>query len=302
MDTIELVPPEGAEFALYIDFEKDVGNPQRIFRAAEEMIWAFHKLDKVLCSAIDAEIEPLLILREIETGSLRIWLANRLVSVDDQALKDLDWKPLVGKYLVRAKYLYIDWANQGGGARLSDLRAGLRQLAAETDVRHIPAYSEPAAQELLESLGNMEAAKRSLGTKDRMSYVTRTDGEKEIDLSVSWSADQISDTATKETVRFPPAPMTLIVKKPDYLGNSKWDFRHGKHPILAKIDDSKWLTSFQSREVDVRPGDALRCQVLIEHGYGYDNELIYERYTVVHVDEVLPSAASPKTLFDDQEQ
>ena len=61
--------------------------------------------------------------------------------------------------------------------------------------------------------------------------------------------------AVKETVTFPSAPMILAVKKPDYLGDSKWDLRHGKRPISARIEDGAWLRRFQSREVDVRPGN-----------------------------------------------
>ena len=47
-----------------------------------------------------------MVLEEIETGSIKIWLGNQLNRVDDDALKKLDWKPLVGKYLVRAKYVF----------------------------------------------------------------------------------------------------------------------------------------------------------------------------------------------------
>jgi len=34
-------------------------------------------------------------------------------------------------------------------------------------------------------------------------------------------------------------------------------------------------------------GDALRCEVKVEHLYGHDNELLMERYTVLRVREVM---------------
>lgn len=37
----------------------------------------------------------------------------------------------------------------------------------------------------------------------------------------------------------------------------------------------------------MRPGDALRCVVKIDTLYGFDNELLTERYTVLEVLEVL---------------
>ena len=103
----------------------------------------------------------------------------------------------------------------------------------------------------------------------------------------------------EEDVTFPAAPMILAVKRPDYLGDTKWDLRHGKRSISAKIEDTAWLRRFQAREVDVRPGDALRCEVKIEHLYGHDNELLTERYTIVRVVEVLENRYYQMSFLDD---
>ena len=64
------------------------------------MIRALQGLDATLVGAIDTKIEPVMVLEEIESGSLIIWLRNILTAADDEALKKLDWKPAVGKYLV----------------------------------------------------------------------------------------------------------------------------------------------------------------------------------------------------------
>ncbi len=66
-----------------------------------------------------------------------------------------------------------------------------------------------------------------------------------------------------------------------------WELRHGKRSISAKIEHEEWLREFQSRRVDVRPGDALKCAVRIEMMYGHDNELINEKYYVEKVQGVL---------------
>ncbi len=95
--------------------------------------------------------------------------------------------------------------------------------------------------------------------------------------------------------------MILPVKKPDYLGTSKWELRHGRKSILAKIEDAKWLKKFQNREVDVRPGDTLRCMVRQEMSYGYDNELVAENYVIIEVKEVLENQYNrQRSLFDEK--
>lgn len=82
--------------------------------------------------------------------------------------------------------------------------------------------------------------------------------------------------------------MVLPVKKPDYLGDSRWQLRYGKRNIEARILDEDWLRRFQRREIDVRPGDALHCLVETEVRYGHDNELLTESFTVARVIAVLP--------------
>jgi hypothetical protein len=50
------------------------------------------------------------------------------------------------------------------------------------------------------------------------------------------------------------------------------------------------LDRFYRRELDIRPGDALRCRVDFETSYGPDHEVLSERYRIVVVIEVLPAA------------
>lgn len=294
-------PPKDADFAIYISFKKGEGNPQRVFQAADAMIRGMQKLDRTLCDTVDGNIKPLLVLEDIEVGSLKIWLKNVLESTDDQALKSMEWKRIVGDYLVKAKYAYISWVNNAEKRdTVVDLTKRLQSIAAETNVKYLPDYKPPSIQDLLESTKDIEKAKSFLIEGDGISYISEENGKVDFDLEVPLTAETLSDLITKETVRFPPAPMILAVKKPDYLGNTKWDLRHGKKAISAKIEDATWLTAFQNREIDVRPGDALRCNVIIEHSYGFDNELVAESYLVSQVTEVLENQfrSSEKDLFD----
>jgi hypothetical protein len=162
----------------------------------------------------------------------------------------------------------------------------LRAIAAKTDVRHIPDYSPPSYKELAEATQDLDVAKAFLIPGDSIAF-EGTDGESvEFDLSVRWDPEQLRDIAVRESIKYENMPMVLIVKRPDYLGTAKWDLRHGRHTISAKIEHTAWLQKFQRREVDVRPGDALRCRVTVEHKYGYDNELIDEEFIVTNVEAV----------------
>lgn len=295
--------PKNADFAIYIDFKKDTGNPQRIFQASAALITAFEKLDKVLCDTVDSKISPLMMLEEIEVGSLKIWLKNKLESADDNALKELNWKAMVGKYLVKAKYLMIDFLNkeikQDDKDSLLNLSRQIKRIAEETNVKFLPDYKMPDIHDLVESMQDIATAKNYLDKQDKLTYLEDSGESLEFNLSIEWTPEKFEEFLTKEKIEYPEVPMNLVIKKPDYLGVSMWELRHGKTKILAKIEDEKWLARFQRREIDVRPGDALRCRVKQELYYGFDNELIAQKHVITEVEAVLENQYKQEDLFND---
>jgi len=287
------LPPDEADFAIFIEFKKGEGDPLRVFRAADQTIKALQILDRAFCESIDNNIKPVMVLEDIEAGSLKIWLRNILTATDDQAIKSLNWKPAVGKYLVRAKYAFVEWANKSDGrASLPELVSGLRRIAEETDVKHLPDYAPTNTQDIIAATKELTAAKGALIEGDSMKYLSSITEPADFDLAVVIDPISLEEMAIKETTKFENMQMNLVVKKPDYLGDSKWELRHGKKSISARINDSDWLRRFQARQVDVRPGDALKCAVTVEYGYGFDNELVRENYTVEQVVKVLENQIS----------
>jgi hypothetical protein len=137
--------PSTADFAIYIEFKKGEGNSSRVFQTADAIIRALQSLDRTLCAAIDSKIEPVLVLEEINASSLRIWLKQIIAASDDEAIKKLDWKQFVGSYLVRAKYIFIEWTNRTGEEpSLSDLSRRLAKSASDTDIKYFPDYAPPS--------------------------------------------------------------------------------------------------------------------------------------------------------------
>ena len=57
----------------------------------------------------------------------------------------------------------------------------------------------------------------------------------------------------------------------------------------SSVGAGKLLDKFYRRELDIRPGDALRCRVDFETSYGPDHEVLAERYRIVEILEVLPA-------------
>jgi hypothetical protein len=282
LDTVNGISPD---FCLKIAFEKGQKDPNRVFKTLVGLIEAFTFFDSVLIGAIDTNIEPLLLLEDVETGSLKVWLRYALENLPDDALNNLEWKQVVGQYLVKGKYKMIDFLNKANkitkAADVDELQSSLLTLAQDTNAKWIPHYQKASKKGLLQSVQKITTALIPLNQGDTMSLIT-TDAELKFDISVAIAPDAMDDLLTTRSIKSQNT-MILKVKRPDYLGLAQWEFRHGKQSISAKIIHTDWLLGFQKRQTDVRPGDSLIAKVNISLNYSSDNELVSTGYEVAEV-------------------
>lgn len=289
-----------ADFCLKIDFEKSSENPSRIFKAMSDLIDAMMFLDVELVGAIDSRIEPVLLLEDIETGSIKAWLSQSLKQVPDDALNDLNWKPVVGQYLVKTKWAVINFLEKTieitDANQFTPLAKNIQEIAEETQVKRLPFYTQPSIKGLMESTSRISSALGQLSKNDKASYFTDSLNAN-FNLKLAFAPENIEGLLTVRTITT-LQEMILKVKRPDYLGEAQWEFRHGRQPINAKIADAEWLRAFQNREVDVRPGDCLVAIVEISVNYGADDEVISSTHRVTQVKEVKPATQHIQTRLD----
>lgn len=278
-----------ADFCIEIDFDKNSENPSRIFQSMSNLIDTFQDIDGILIKSIDSKLETSLMLEDIEAGSLKTWLINTLNVVDDDALKNIDWKPLIGQYLIKGKYIILNKLK--GKTTITDrkdiqeIQQELLEYAEKTNVRQIPTYSPISPKEVVTSIEKIITALEPLSKKDKASYII-PEGATPFNLDFYISPEAIEELITKEELES-RCTMIMKVKKPDYLGESRWEFMFDNHIINVKITDQEWLKEFQNREKDVRPGDSIRAEVVVRTKYGYDLSVIGIYYEAIKILEVL---------------
>lgn len=288
-------------FAIELYYEPGGDDPGRVFRGMASLIEAFADLDTDLARAVSVQIRPVQLLQDIEAGSLIAWLRTVVRQIDDEALKKLDWKPLIGQYLVRAKHRLLAWLD--GKERVNSLQeietleAELQELAEETDVLSLPVYARVPRRALLSDLSELSAAFGVLRDGDRVVYRSPL-AEGEVNIGFGITPQQVEDLLTAET-RQGEYTMVLLVKKPDYLGTSMWQFRLQGHTVDGPILDEEWLTRFQAGAVVLRPGDAIEGKVHVEMKRAADGSLVAARYRVLDVHRVIRMEdAIPTDLFE----
>lgn len=290
LQTMKEIPR--TDFCITIDFDKKSENPTRIFQTMTDLISAFQSFDKDLIKGIDTHLEPVLLLENVESGSMRTWLSSILKGVPDEPLKSGDIKKIIGHYLVKCKYILInklDGVTEITDAEfINEIRYELHEEAKKTNVKSFPYYEPIPIPKLIENIDKINKSLSPLGENDRVLFEGSGDDEiATFNMSLHFTPDSIEDMLTKETLS-DSSTMILKVKKPDYLGSSMWDFKYGGRTIQAKVLDDEWLLKFQKRKIDIRPGDSIKAKVQTTVKYGHDNSVLSTSYEIITVNKILP--------------
>jgi hypothetical protein len=241
-----------------------------------------------LAGSVARGLKPSMLLEDIEAGSLRAWLRNQLELIDDETLKSGEIKKVVGAYLVRAKRLIIEWEKKHSKVEspkeIEELRQEILDESARTDVLRIPTYLPLPSTDIVRSIELIsEATKPAEG--DSVVYLS-AQPPTELNRSFDATPELLLSLLARETI-VGQEVMILVIKRPDFLGDSRWDFRWDRHPFEAKIGDTGWLSKFRNGDVFLQPGDALRCSVRSTIRYGFDGEVVDKNYEITEVLEVI---------------
>lgn len=281
MDQIE----HSESFVLKIDYEKDSPRPSRVFSAMSAMIEGFQSLDNNLVRAFPIRVRPQLLLEDIQVGSLMTKIKNVLEGIDDAAIKNLEWKKVVGGFLLQGKHAVVRWIEKReqieSRQALEGLSREILRLAEGTKVLHLPVYTPPALPLLIKDIALISEAAFQLGPKDIATYEAVGEAS-EFNKHFHVDAEFAEELLTDETITN-RSEILLRVKKPDYLGDSMWEFVHAGHVIRAKIEDHDWVVAFQFQKVEVLPGDSLRVILETTTHHGADGGEIITYYRVIKV-------------------
>ena len=287
---------EYGAFELIVNFKKGSGDPSRVFKAMTGLIESIQSLDGHLSQSLAPDVKTTLVLQDIQASSLKAKLKSIIEDLPDDDLRKAEMRPIIGHFLVKTKHKVIDWCSDKGEItdrdEIKQLQTEIKQIACETDIRQIPAYTEPDAESLLidinairNSLANLEA--------DDYAELQSDQGVSNFNKKMEISTEIIREFLTKEKITS-ECEKILKVKKPDYLGTSMWSIKYQNKAVDAKIVDEKWLKDFQSKEITLLPGDSIRAIVREDVSYGHNNEVIHTHFEIIEVLEILPE---PKQML-----
>lgn len=282
--------PEEDFFEITIDFEKGTGDPARVFKTMTGLIESTQEIDQHLANSISTKVVTSLVLQDIQAGSIKAKLKTVIEHIPDEAIKSFDAKKLIGHFLFKAKHKIIDWCSENDEIenqnKIIQLDNDIKTLAENTGVLQFPSYALIGTNFLLLDINNITKALNNLVEEDK-AILLSPEGTSNYNMNLKITDQIVLDLITKETI-VSESERILKVKKPDYLGYSKWVFKYSGHLIDVKILHEDWLVKFQKRDFSINPGDSLRVILREEISYGTNNEVVNSKYSIVKVLNIIP--------------
>jgi hypothetical protein len=255
----------------------ELGSVQRLGEAVEVSY-------RALAGAVAIQLETVAVLDEVAKHSLSLWL--RVEAKGDGALAGTSDASLL-KFLARGTLAIIAWMDGSPTLQLADLQQAIRVLAWGTSVTTTAHPVLPSSSDLVSAIAAWQKAKAAFNGGDRVRIVTNN-GSADLDLGKR-IAEPRTLLLSRKLVNH-SADMIFVVEMPDYQATGEWRLKHGETRTTAYCEPGTLLDKFYRRELDIRPGDALRCKVDFETSYGPDHEVLAERYRIVEIIEVLPAS------------
>src|SRR5258708_4831187 len=221
-----------------------------------------HRLEEALAASYRAlsgsvcvELDTVALLEEVAKRSLSLLLQVRVSG--EGALTDRSDSSLL-KFLARGTLAVIAWMDGSPTLQIADLQQAIRVLAWGTSITTNAHPKLPSSADLVNAIAAWQRAKAAAPSGDRVRIITNN-GSAELDLTKR-IADPRTLLLARKLVNH-SADMIFVVEMPDYNAAGQWQLKHGDTRTTAISEPGTLLDKFYRRELDIRPGDALRCRI-----------------------------------------
>lgn len=276
-------------YSLRVDYEERTENPGRIFRSMGSLIESFRFIDLMFAESIDSDLESRQFLESIEAGSL----ITRIIEIFTDSTQRNIGKELepesVENYIDKGKQRIIETMNENNtiadGKIINDLSEGLQKIAQDSGVDAHIRYKKIESLTLASNLESLSNSTKSLSEGENITY-EKQDNIISINKNCELDLDKIQEDLVAE-IRETDTIRIFKIKKPDFLGNSMWELKHGTQTIRAKITDGRWLKRFRDGEISTRPGDAIRSKIKELHKYDENGNLVSSYHEIYEIIEII---------------
>lgn len=285
------------EYEIKVDFNPENNDPVLIYKAMAASIEYLQKSDDILAKSISKDNKVKISLHRIKEGSLRSFIRSRTECPENELQSQNDEDDLeikVKEYFARGKRVItqglLDLGSELNEEQLEEIASKVDTIAKETRIAEQPFYILPSAGDIKDIAVAAEKTASLMDDNSRILYIGKDEQAVELPKKINLEKNLFNDEMRK--ILKSERNLILKVKKPDFLGDSRWEMKHGKNRIVCKIVDEGWINRFKNKEVLVFPGDSLECVVEITEEYDELGNLIKSEYQIKEVENVIEGKES----------
>jgi len=271
---------EKQNISIIIDFEQDSENPQRIFESMSHLISSIEYFHACLLSSVSTETTSKFLLADVKEGSIESFLSPVVTGAKDEKTKN---KFII--YLNKCTDIVIGFIENKETLtsvdELDELEEQISFEASSMDIEEFPNVFSLDKYRLLKGYSEFGKATKSLNNVDEAFFRTPK-SKRKINKDFHLTDEELQSLVI-ERVEQIPSTETLIIKKPDLLGRSMWDFIRNKVTISAKLRDENWLNKFHQRLEVIAPGDGINCDLVTFIYYDKKNIVVDMKHEIIKV-------------------
>lgn len=263
-------------------------SPSGLFYGIGRLTQTLYDIDLLLLRSLDPEVEAIQKLDRLELGSLRTWFTENLFFPDQRQLGSEDPDPEeLDAYLTEGRADLLQAMN-GDINEPSQMDAIAKKIEEGADSRALisPSFTKPSLLSIAERMDDIQKGLLALPKSSTVAYGSAAGKALSLPSASSVDVSSIREKLTKETIKN-TATVILLVKKPDFIGNSRWLFKHGTTAIEARVLDEDWMSSFRGRTLELKPGDYVRVTMDTYTSYDARGAVLSLHREIVAVHEVL---------------
>jgi len=283
MSTIE------KEIEIQLEYSPENSNASGLFLTYSKLISAVTNTELMLVKTISRNVKHANSLIEIRPGSIISKIKEQFEIDDSEFAKESEMvSDVVCEYINNGRNTIFDAMRAGPIStekQIEDIRVLITTGANEKGISERFSYTPPSISEIIDSTKEMAGATSEL-REDETVILSEGTVKTELPKNVEVEVSKIERELSKKFVTT-KRELILKVKKPDYLGEAKWEFKHGKNRVDANIEDEDWLERFHSKKAIIAPGDSLEVIIRLEEEYDKHGDLLKEEYAIEKVKEII---------------
>ena len=276
-----------SEIEIKLEFDKNSENPARLFRSLAKLVDSINEFDFLMASTIDSTVTSKVYINDFEKGSLITKLRSALIIGDDKKLDNEDNSENIKEHIRHSRDKAFEFIAEGKSS-VQDVENFVEEINESAKNKNLTEsfnYAEPNLLDLAKVVNKINESTDDL-TKNEFFEIKKKKDSPQIKTGNSKiNIDDVEEALTKETIE-QDFEIYYKIKKPDFLGDSQWEFKHGTKTLKIKITHSEWLDKFHLGKIIVKPGDSLKVKVNQVNSYNTNGYLLSEKKEIIEVLEI----------------